>query len=75
MPYNGPDWLIVACLLLGSVSVVKKDLYSLRVQILKLHMGDSVRFQVAVKDLKQVRTATSQHCPVSHQFMAAHLQR
>lgn len=53
VPYDAlTGWLPVVCLLLGSVSVVEKDLHSLRVQILKFHMRDTIRFQVAVKDLK-----------------------
>lgn len=63
------------CLLLGSVSIVKKDLHSLRVQIFKLHMGDAMRLQVTVKDLKQVWTAAGQHSPMSHQLMTTYLHR
>ena len=59
--------------LLGSIGIVEQDLHSLRVQVFKLHMGDAVRLQVTVKDLKQVRAAAGQHCAVRHQFMTTHL--
>lgn len=61
--------------LLGSIGIVEQDLHGLGVQIVKLHVGDAVRLQIAVKDLKQVRAAASQHRTVRHQLVTAHLER
>jgi len=53
---------------------VEQDLHSGRVQVLKGHMRDTVGFDVAVEDLKQVGAAAGQHGTVSHQLMTAHLE-
>lgn len=59
--------------LLGSVGIVEQDLHSLGVQVLKGDMGDSMRLDVTVKDLKQVGTAACQDGTMSHQLMTTHL--
>ncbi|TNN36430.1 hypothetical protein EYF80_053414 [Liparis tanakae] len=60
---------------LGRVGVVQQDLHGLRVQVLEGDVRDAVGLDVAVEDLKQVRTAAGQHGAVGHQLVATHLDR